>query len=80
MTPKDLFGVIVRTVGLLVALYGIWGFLYGLWDYLAALTQAEQSEESYLLMGLVFMAVGAALMIGAPVVERIAYTAKTKSN
>jgi hypothetical protein len=66
MIPSDLFGVIVRTVGLLSVYYGAWYLLYGLL-YQADVFSTDYPDEMkmYFASGIAFLAAGAFMMRGA---------------
>jgi hypothetical protein len=72
MAPKDAFGVIVRTIGLISALYGIWYLAFG-FAQATNLSEVTYPTADYIVGGATWSIVGVGLMIGSPLVERIAY-------
>jgi hypothetical protein len=70
MTPKNCFGIIIRTTGLLVLLVALYYFFFGLLLFRGAFS----SMAPLLLMqsGL-GMCVGSYLLRGAPLILRFAY-------
>ena len=70
MTPRDYFGIIVRTVGLFLCLVGIYYFLFGLlrfrgtFSYLATTTLFQSGFS---------ICVGLYLLRGAPALLRFTY-------
>ena len=63
MKPSDLFGVVVRTLGLLLAVYGVWFLVYGVAQSLRVIAEVPEAEtEAYFLSGLSAVAIGGVLM------------------
>ena len=75
MSAADVFGIIVRTIGLICTLYGAHYLAYGL----AWLSGAERPKDEgfkvtdYLFSGILYGVVGLALIFGAPTVVAFAY-------
>jgi hypothetical protein len=70
MQPRDLFGVVVRTTGLLCLLYGAGHLLI----WLAFVTGYQSTlEHSVRLHGLVYSALGIAVIRAAGLMVRFAY-------
>lgn len=72
MTPRDVFGIIVRTVGL--------GFVAYSFEYLQAPlgmalypAAADASLSTYMVYGVIYFLIGAYLLRGAPHLVRFAY-------
>ncbi len=63
MSARDLFGVIVRTLGLIVALYGVAAFFLFLFEGIGL----------GIVFGIVGVVVGVYLLRGAPWVMELAY-------
>jgi hypothetical protein len=72
MQPKDVFGIVVRTIGLLESLYGIWFLAYAVAQYAGASEETWPTGD-YVITGGLWFVLGAALLLGAGLVERIAY-------
>ena len=75
MEGSELFGVVVRTVGLLASLYGIWCLLFGILAA-AGLTRTRENSETrdYLSGGTLFIVVGGALLLGAESIVAMTYS------
>lgn len=67
MTPAQLFGVVVRTIGLVLTIYGTFSSCFGL---LLVLTEAGIMS---LILGVVAMLVGLWMLRGAQPVIAFAY-------
>ena len=61
LTAKDIFGVVVRSIGFLIGLYGVYIVLYFALDTWGLLNR-PQSPGAYLIFGFLYVAVGAWLM------------------
>ncbi len=72
--PRDVFGLIVRTMGTAVFLYGCYYLLYGLADAVG-LSKEESAGEmrSYLVFGIPAALFGLALVGGASLVVRFSF-------
>ena len=47
MKPKDVFGIIIRTMGLILIIYGLWYLLFGLLQLIGC----EQEQRAGELLG-----------------------------
>jgi hypothetical protein len=60
---KDIFGIIVRTIGLLVVLYGLYTVWYGV-AAMVGLLNGIHSVAIYIIFGVFYVAFGLFLMRG----------------
>jgi hypothetical protein len=73
MAAPDVFGVIVRTVGLLLTIYALWHLVYGL-GILGFKEEEHRIERgNYLRFGVVAGSMGLFLMFGAVWITSWAY-------
>jgi hypothetical protein len=70
--PKELFGVVVRTVGLMISISGLWYLGYAV-AQATGLSEETYPTGDYVISGAPFTALGVFLLLGAPFVVRIAY-------
>jgi hypothetical protein len=61
LTSKDIFGVVVRSIGFLIALWGVYTVLYFICDTWGLLNH-PQAPGAYLIFGSLYIALGAWLM------------------
>ena len=73
MKPRELFGVVIRSVGLLMLIGGLLYLYSALVTLLAPDTPRASSPMIYLGACLVWLALGAYLLRGAPHLLRFAY-------
>jgi hypothetical protein len=73
MYAQELFGVVVRTLGLVVALYGVWYLAYAIGRALRVVSPGQYPLRDHFFGGLLFILVGGSLLIGADAIIRIAY-------
>jgi hypothetical protein len=70
----EVFGVVVRTVGLLATLYGIWCLAFAVAITIRAATPDPNNEpRSYYTAAITFIFVGGGLFLGADAVVRLGY-------
>jgi hypothetical protein len=72
MTPKTIFGLIVRTFGLLCVAYGIYTLLYGACT-LFGLLEYRMNPLAFLVTGIARLAAGLYLLRGAPRLVNFSY-------
>jgi hypothetical protein len=81
MSPRDLFGVIVRTGGLVSLFYGCRYLVFGLVTGLDALDQSLSDDARfYIMVGIPFIAAGCFLMRGADWVVSFCYPVATAAS
>jgi len=74
MKPSDVFGIIVRTVGLMLIINGAWYLAYGLFQNADALTGSPAAEtKAYFASGVPFLIGGCLLMRAADWFVRFSY-------
>jgi hypothetical protein len=74
MRPNDIFGLIVRTIGLFILLYGVWMFTYGFVQRFGLLPESEHAEaRTYLIAGTLWLVIGGLLLRKADGLVRFAY-------
>jgi hypothetical protein len=75
MKPQDIFGIIVRTLGLSLLFYALWYLAYGLAS-VAGYEAGDASDlRAYFLTGGIQLFAGFYLLRGAPGLMNIAYPA-----
>ena len=66
MKPSELFGVIVRTIGILVILYGLWNIWAGCETIFESILPVSEGDESGLSSSLAYFAFGVpSVLLGA---------------
>lgn len=74
MKASDLFGVIVRTIGLLAVINGAWYLVFGFLDGAGAIAETTPGEsKTYFASGVPFVVGGCFLIRGADLLVRFAY-------
>jgi hypothetical protein len=74
MKPTDLFGVIVRTIGMLLLINGVWYLVYGLLEGAGAIPESQpEGATLYFASGLPFLIGGCFMMRGAEWLVRFCY-------
>jgi hypothetical protein len=80
MKPADLFGVVIRTIGLLIIFYSLYDFLGGFDNFLESLLSGGSSSESssnsilsYFVFGIPEFIVGVLCFFLADWIVRLAY-------
>jgi hypothetical protein len=73
MNSQELFGVVVRTIGLIIALYGVWYLAFAILRTLGAVSPGKYPPREHFLGGVLFILVGVSLLIGADAIVWIAY-------
>ena len=75
MKPKDVFGIIVRLLGLISLGYGLQYLLS--WTFMTLRQSASPAQgwggPDYLIIGLIYIPLGLFLLRGAPYVINFAY-------
>lgn len=64
---RQIFGVIVRTVGLVVGIYGIYSVIFAAVSFEVSLS-VPYANRTYALFGIIYLALGIALIRGEWVV------------
>jgi hypothetical protein len=73
MKPKDVFGLVVRTVGLALVPWSLW---YLMWAVLSVAHPEKQDgpyDWTWLFQGVVWGALALGLLYGAPYLVRFSY-------
>ncbi|MEA2824941.1 MAG: hypothetical protein QOF03_1423 [Alphaproteobacteria bacterium] len=73
MRPRDVFGVIVRTVGLVVILYAIILILMAIARFSGLTVATQQTAVVDALFGAIYLFLGCGLIFGAESIVRAAY-------
>ena len=73
MQAQELFGVVVRTLGLVIALYGVWYLTFAIGRVLRAVSPGKYPVRDHFIGGSLFLLIGGSLLIGADAIVRIAY-------
>jgi hypothetical protein len=80
MKADELFGVVVRTIGLLCVINGAWYLIYGFLQSAGTFGPSLEDETAmYFASGIPFMAGGCLLMRGADWFVKFSYPSATKS-
>jgi len=79
MKPSDIFGVVVRTIGLCLMLYALWYLLFAVAEVGGILAEQSPGEERvYFLNGLGALIVALFLMRGGRRITRFSYPGEDK--
>jgi len=73
MKPSDIFGLIVRTLGVCLFLWSIWYFVFGLAEAVGLVTDTPGEKTSYFVTGVPGIIVAVVLMRCAPWFVRFSY-------
>jgi hypothetical protein len=73
MQAHELFGVVVRTLGLWITLYGVWNLAFGVGRLTRAISSSRHPTINYLLAGVLYLVVGALLIFGADAIVGVSY-------
>jgi hypothetical protein len=73
MHPADIFGIVVRSIGLILGLYGLWYGLFAIGLAAGVITKSENPTGAYILTGIFFLLVGGAMLLGANVIVGAVY-------
>ena len=73
MTPKEIFGIIVRTLGLFFFIYALYNLLYGIAFCAGILDRNPDYKIAYFVTGTFFFVIGLYLLRGAPLLIRFSY-------
>lgn len=77
MTPRDIFGIVVRTFGLSLFIYAIWYLAYGVATVAGLPEEGPGYMIGYFITGGIYFIIGLYLLRGAPFLIRFSYpTAK----
>ena len=72
MNPQEIFGLIVRLLGLFVLFYSGWYLLFGICQ-LVGFEKDRTDMDTYLFMGFIAMIIAIYLLRGAPHLVRFSY-------
>jgi hypothetical protein len=72
MQPEDVFGLIVRTIGLLVALWGAWHLVFAIAQG-ANVTNSSHPTSAYAVSGVSAIVVGVGLLKAATALVAATY-------
>ena len=73
MKPNDVFGIIVRVLGLSILVYGIWNLAFGVATAMGVQEHEAGYDIAYLVSGFLFLILGLYLLRGAPHLLHYAY-------
>lgn len=73
MTPKDCFGVVVRSVGLLVLLLGVYELLGSIYVLVTPSRHHNATSPVYIVYGVFFVALSLYFLCGAPGLMQFSY-------
>lgn len=74
MTPKDIFGIIVRAAGLFILRLSLWLFYdYTLWGRTPNASTKPFDPSIFMVWGIGYLALGLYLLAGAPHLLRFSY-------
>ena len=73
MEAKELFGVVVRTLGLVIVLYGSWNVVFGFGRLARAIASSRNPTRLYFFTGVFFIVVGVLLISGADSIVAASY-------
>jgi hypothetical protein len=77
MTPRDWFGVVIRSLGLWTILGAIRGFV-GLVGQQSGWTNATTDPKYYYLYTISEFGIGAVMLLGADLIVRLAYSGRSQ--
>ncbi len=77
MTPKDCFGVVVRSVGLLVLLLGVYELLGSIYVLVTPSRHHNATSPVYIVYGVIFLAVSLYFLHGAPGLMQFCYPSRS---
>jgi len=73
MQPQDAFGVAIRIIGLVLTLRGLYSVVYVAARLVRLVPKNRHGIVSYIANGLLFVAVGIALLMGADTLVHAVY-------
>jgi hypothetical protein len=74
MTPRDIFGIVLRAAGLYILRLSLWLFYdYMLWHRTPDAATKPYDPSIYMIWGIGYLALGLYLLAGAPHILRFAY-------
>ena len=76
MKPKDIFGIIVRVIGLVLLIYAIWFLIYGFATIMGYSEVNVGYKVSYFISGTTFLLLSLYLLRGAPLLVKYSYPEK----
>jgi hypothetical protein len=76
MTPRDIFGIVVRLFGISLLFYAIWYLVYGIATVIGLPENEVGIMKMYFLTGFTQLFLGFYLLRGAPGLTNIAYPEK----
>jgi hypothetical protein len=80
MKPREVFGIVVRTIGLIVVLYGIVLLIYVIVRTLGIAVDAKSSVAAEAIFGIIYAVVRCALIFRATFLVRTAYASDENSD
>ena len=80
MSPRDCFGIVVRSVGLLLLLFGLYSALSGLFLLLVSVYYQRVAPLSLFVCGVLATLVSLYLLRGAPALVRFCYPAEASAS
>lgn len=73
MSARDVFGIVVRFVGLSLLIFALWYLIYGIATVAGFPEQAKGYKYAYFITGAFFLLASLYLLRGAPLLMRYSY-------
>ena len=73
MSPKEIFGLVIRVLGLLLSILGVWYLISTVSALVSPETPGTNPFHEYLIWALIFLAAGLYFLRGAPHIIRFSY-------
>jgi hypothetical protein len=77
MTPRDLFGVVVRSVAAIALGYALWLLSFGIVVRVGIIRDTEGDGTGWMGSGLALLIAAAALLLAAPSIVAVGYGLRT---
>lgn len=77
MTPRDLFGVVVRSVAALALGYALWLLSFGIVVRVGIVRDSEGDGTGWMGSGFALLLAAVALLLAAPLIVALAYGLRT---
>ena len=78
MTPKDIFGIVVRSLGLPLLVYAFWYLAYGFAILAGMQEHGPGYRTGYFISGFLCLAISLYFLRGAPLLLRFSYPEKRR--
>jgi len=81
MKPSQVFGIIIRTIGLSLLVYSVWYLVYGIATVAGGFPETHVGyKAAYFLSGITFLIVSLYFLRGAPHILRFSYPDEEKTD